>query len=101
MTNVAVEELERPLYVYELVVDIPPDCLVPGFAPAAWREEYQDGFHNFAVFSWPPRRRYFKFESAQRRARLLSKWGARVIIERRPVGHGDDVAVYEKGEAVW
>jgi hypothetical protein len=86
---------ERPLYVYQLRVDIPAECRKPGFEPDAWVAEYGD---TNSVFSWPPRRNYFSYESARKRALLLSRWGARVMIERRPVERGDDIGFYVDGD---
>jgi hypothetical protein len=71
---------ERKRRAYRLVVDIPPECLEPGYVPEALAGDWFRDFDR-QPFTWPPRRHYFSVESASRRAYKLAQWGATVRVE--------------------
>jgi hypothetical protein len=77
---------DRALYVYRLIVTVPPESAEPGWRPdhfEDWPEDKQayQGDDD-SVWRWPHRRLYLHGGAARERARLLEAWGATVVIER-------------------
>lgn len=85
---------ERAVFAYRLVIELPPECLVPGFVPEELLDEESWRDWDASPFRWPRRRLYFDFTSAQRRASMLHRWGADVRVERSRVTEWEPVTMW-------
>jgi hypothetical protein len=85
---------ERAVFVYRLIVEIPPECLGRDFVPDELREKetYRDWYES--PFRWPRRRLYLHWTSAAYRAAMLRRWGATVRVERSRVESWEHVGVW-------
>lgn len=90
---------ERKTWAYRLIIEIPPECQAEDFVPEELleKESYRDW--DASPFRWPRRRLYFDWSSAQRRASMLTRWGAKVRVERAVVDAWQPVRMwYEQRE---
>jgi hypothetical protein len=78
--------VSKRLRVYELRITYPPGSLEPGWQPPGWEPETFDRAgrerKDPAKFRWPPQRRFLSKAGAERRASLLSGWGAMVVVRQ-------------------
>lgn len=88
---------ERKRWAYRLVVEIPDECLEPGFVPDVLLEKETWRDWDEQPFRWPRRRVYFDWSAASRRAYMLATWGATVTIERAPVEGWEPNSIYRPG----
>ena len=79
----------RTIYLYRLVVTLPPEAAEPDWEPQAWLDQLPpyplEGAPPEAMegrFEWPRNRLYQSASGAKRRADLYRKYGATVTIER-------------------
>lgn len=88
--------MKRQVYVYRLVVVVPPESLTdPEWRPANWEERVEEiGYDPFdsgtdevgapveRPWSWPKRRTFLSGAAASRNARRMREQGAAVTVER-------------------
>lgn len=80
---------DRRTYLYRLNVEFPPGIDEVGWEPPGWSDDpehqVQDpetGGYEAVPFSWPLVRTYLSQTAANRRAALLRRYGAAVVVER-------------------